>query len=514
MKKIWLMLAAVLAGFFAQNCYAGNESQGRIENRAKETLDIAIAVDYEWQITPEHLPFVQDIEKEAGVEINWRVYDKNIWHRQLALQMESGSRPDIYMNCISETDFAEYREAFMPLDELIELYAPDIARAYAKDRVLSDYSRQADGRIYGLAVRKPYRPGIWQKWMINQEWLTRLGLEMPETWEEFKDVLRAFRDEDANGNGDPGDEIPLVFHNFLSRSYLITGGMGRYCSLEGLICHNGDFLYIPTTKDWRETVSFLHELYKEGLLYEESVTMSYAELQSLGRSGEEARVGASIGWSANEIFGAGREQQYAVMEQPAAREGTVGIYDSQVYDGLTYENHCAQISSSCKNPETAMRFLNLFYREEYSVQAYYGSFETGVKREGDGTYTVLTPEPYGDEEWQRINSMVDTGLYYFSEDLESRIRPPESIAGILEKEKRLRKTVGAADGSALARSRMKEEDLITAGRILDSLENISLKALVNFLMQGVTDESWEAFQDKLYAADMETMISIYRSTGE
>ena len=61
---------------------------------------------------------------------------------------------------------------------------------------------------------------------------------------------------------------------------------------------------------------------------------------------------------------------------------------------------------------------------------------------------------------------------------------------------------------------MKEEDLITAGRILDSLENISLKALVNFLMQGVTDESWEAFQDKLYAADMETMISIYRSTGE
>lgn len=161
-----------------------------------------------------------------------------------------------------------------------------------------------------------------------------------------------------------------------------------------------------------------------------------------------------------------------------------------------------------------MRFLNLFYREEYSVQAYYGSFETGVKREGDGIYTVLTPEPYGDEEWQRINSMVDTGLYYFSEDLESRIRPPESIAGILEKEKRLRKTVGAADGSALARSRMEEEDLITAGRILDSLENISLKALVNFLMQGVTDESWEAFQDKLYAADMETMISIYRSTGE
>ena len=45
---------------------------------------------------------------------------------------------------------------------------------------------------------------------INTTWLERLGLEMPETLEEFANVLRAFRDQDPNGNGIQ-DEIPFSF---------------------------------------------------------------------------------------------------------------------------------------------------------------------------------------------------------------------------------------------------------------------------------------------------------------
>ena len=32
---------------------------------------------------------------------------------------------------------------------------------------------------------------------------------MPTTTEELREVLRAFKEQDANGNGDPNDEIPL-----------------------------------------------------------------------------------------------------------------------------------------------------------------------------------------------------------------------------------------------------------------------------------------------------------------
>ena len=47
------------------------------------------------------------------------------------------------------------------------------------------------------------------KMWINKAWLDRVGMEVPQTTEEFKEVLRAFKEQDANGNGDPNDEIPL-----------------------------------------------------------------------------------------------------------------------------------------------------------------------------------------------------------------------------------------------------------------------------------------------------------------
>ena len=43
--------------------------------------------------------------------------------------------------------------------------------------------------------------------MIRQDWLDKLGLKMPVTQEEFVDVLRAFKTQDPNGNGQ-ADEIP------------------------------------------------------------------------------------------------------------------------------------------------------------------------------------------------------------------------------------------------------------------------------------------------------------------
>ena len=54
---------------------------------------------------------------------------------------------------------------------------------------------------------------------INKTWLDNLGLEVPTTLGELKDVLIAFRDNDANGNGDTTDEIPLDFNGWFGGAY-------------------------------------------------------------------------------------------------------------------------------------------------------------------------------------------------------------------------------------------------------------------------------------------------------
>ena len=64
--------------------------------------------------------------------------------------------------------------------------------------------------------------------MIRQDWLNRLGLRVPTTIDEYYNVLLAFRQRDANGNGDPNDEIPYTASGSGSFNEIISAWGLRY----------------------------------------------------------------------------------------------------------------------------------------------------------------------------------------------------------------------------------------------------------------------------------------------
>jgi len=47
------------------------------------------------------------------------------------------------------------------------------------------------------------------KMWLYKPWVDKLGLEWPETTEDFYNVLKAFKEQDPNGNG-KADEVPLL----------------------------------------------------------------------------------------------------------------------------------------------------------------------------------------------------------------------------------------------------------------------------------------------------------------
>ena len=59
---------------------------------------------------------------------------------------------------------------------------------------------EMDGNLYG------------GKAFINKSWLDKLNLKMPETIEDFKNVMRAFKTMDPNENG-KADEITFTGSN-------------------------------------------------------------------------------------------------------------------------------------------------------------------------------------------------------------------------------------------------------------------------------------------------------------
>ncbi|MFS6554331.1 hypothetical protein VPJ68_02290, partial [Parabacteroides distasonis] len=99
----------------------------------------------------------------------------------------------------------------IPLNDLIAEHAPNIQALFKKYPALEAMCTSSDGNIYALAGWwgdiNDYVPDYLY---IRQDWLDNLGLEMPHTIDELYDVLTAFKEQDANGNGDPSDEIPLA----------------------------------------------------------------------------------------------------------------------------------------------------------------------------------------------------------------------------------------------------------------------------------------------------------------
>ena len=126
------------------------------------------------------------------------------------LEIASGDYAELmfltdYCDKIPQTDLIKFGQqgVFLPLNDLIDQYAPDIKAAMDKYPNYKSMITAPDGKIYGLVG---YSEGCYhcfypQKMWINTAWLEKLNLQMPKTTDEFKAVLEAFKTKDPNGNG-------------------------------------------------------------------------------------------------------------------------------------------------------------------------------------------------------------------------------------------------------------------------------------------------------------------------
>ena len=102
------------------------------------------------------------------------------------------------------SEIPEYKEKvpnwFKVLDE-----HPEVRRSVVED----------DGSVDIFCHWEPNmaRSAYWG-YAIRKDWLDRLGLEIPKTIDDLYAVLKAFKENDANGNGDANDEIPFSCCNW------------------------------------------------------------------------------------------------------------------------------------------------------------------------------------------------------------------------------------------------------------------------------------------------------------
>ena len=108
---------------------------------------------------------------------------------------------------------------------------------------------------------------------------------MPETVDEFRELLRYFRDHDMNGNGDPNDEIPMLG----SFAFDHDGSDPTYAIMQAFQLTPSNFLWVDEehnvscvaiTDDFREPLVF-NSMYEEGLIAEDIYALTLNEYRDI-----------------------------------------------------------------------------------------------------------------------------------------------------------------------------------------------------------------------------------------
>jgi putative aldouronate transport system substrate-binding protein len=207
--------------------------------------------------------------------------------------------------------------------------------------------------------------------MIYEPWLQKLGLSMPQTIDEFLNVLRAFRDRDPNGNGQK-DEIPLIsYRDMMGTNYLYTLMMPFiYTQPDFWILNNGKIDVAFNKPGWRDGIRYSKQLIDEGLLSPLSFTQDMTQMTAL-ISPEPTKVGGFVRYSASNLGATDKKRsEYTIVPPLQGPAGKQSLW-WPILPGIRM-----LITKNCKNPESAFMMGDFMATEEMSVNNHYG--EKGV----------------------------------------------------------------------------------------------------------------------------------------
>ena len=179
-----------------------------------------------WE-TPNEIPFFQTQAERTGISFEWQYMTDTAWDERVPILIAGDDMPDVFLKTrFSDAELVKNGQDGMILDltPYLEEYAPDFY-SYATERDLLQYLTMSGG-IWGLPYLYDSEGIRLAKIFFNVDWLENVGMEMPTNWDEIYDVLIAFRDQDANGNGDATDEIPFGASAVYDMFAMMSGEFG------------------------------------------------------------------------------------------------------------------------------------------------------------------------------------------------------------------------------------------------------------------------------------------------
>lgn len=462
------------------------------------------------------LEYFQELEKTTNIVIDWNMSTTDGWGEKKSLLFASNELPDAFygQNILTDIDIIKYgtQGILIPLNDLIDQYAPNLKAILDENPEYRKQITAPDGNIYSLPTINELNPSTYDKLFINKVWLDRLGLEIPTTTEEFEAVLQAFKENDANGNGDASDEIPFTFRytslDAYNRQQGIQSMFGTFGQLDDIyhfIVKDGKVVYTPTTEPYKEALSWFGSLYGKGYIDKEVFTHD-ANVYASKIQDPAKIVGVFLGWSGNATAAANKEDYVAM----APLKNPDGEQIWRTVDARVVSKGAFAITNQAEHPEVLMRWIDLSYEAETSLQIGQGLLGRALEKTEDGGYRQMDP-PQG----VLLDSMIhdyspgNSGVFAIRKPMIDKLK----LNANLQERKELDEFYSAYNvplDEMYPNVFFTEAEIEEIGVLKTDIESFVMQKYAQWIVEGGVDKEWDTFQEQLKKMNVDRYIELYQ----
>ncbi|MGN0251244.1 MAG: hypothetical protein ACI4EH_07820 [Oliverpabstia sp.] len=531
-----LTLAAAMSLGMLAGCGGGSSDAGKEDTTAESSTENAgetsgdevptfkVAVvrwTDAWSTDFTESGVMKQLEEQAGVNIEWQVYYMSDWAEQKSLLLASGDLPDAFFGslCLNASDISQNKDYFVELTDLIPDNMPNLTAIFEKDAEMKAVCTSRDGKIYSLPKKLPLRPlACGNAAYINKEWLDNLNLEVPKTYKELEEVLIAFANEDADGDGDPTNEIPISncaastllsgdLRNILSPFGTMVSRQDNYMGLNS----DGEPVFMPVQENYKEAVKWMRQLWEEGVIDPEYFTQDSSMLTAKKQAEGGSQVGLIYGWTADAEVGSNVDQ-FELLEAVEGYDGKHYVEAASNY--LDIADRELVITNACQDPGKLLQWADLLYDNEVSLQTYYGSIPDQVAKNDDGTYSLVIPEDgttLDTSAW--VNSFRDHGPKYMDPEFESKVvLPTDQGDGVkLAQDDVNGKYVTDGKNCGLPILQYTDEELAQITSIGTDINKYVEAQYAHWVVDGGVEEEWDGYIKQLKAMGLDQLTGIYET---
>lgn len=331
-------------------------------------------------------PIIKAINEKFNIKIKVITSPYETWEEKYNIYVTSGDIPDLSVTTGPGTsNFNEWaaQGIYMDLLELYKEYCPNIQK-YLSDDIVEAH-RMDGGKLYGIP-----KPSLSDKtYAIRADWLRNLNMEMPETLDELYAVLKAFKENDPDGNK-IDDTYGLCSEDTLSTVDFIFRAFGCYAppniAENWIPDENGKLTSGILAPGMKDAIVYLNKLYRDEILDQEWMLNKSQAWQDKILTGKVGFMASSfqkmIGFTETKIKANDPACELQVLD---GVKGPTGLNVRPMQKGFY------MVSSIAKNvtkPEKILEFIDYLMTDEGNSLVRNGIEGLTYTKNSDGTITL------------------------------------------------------------------------------------------------------------------------------